>query len=164
VFTNIGITEIELRFNSVYIDIFKASNFSFVYANRFFLSLFPGISSRFNLVRPDLRTSGNPLKSLGYFVYSETYLYAFMYLLIFNLFYKRRIMSYWGSSLITISEFSILIYLKTFDSFFVKPIYDFSDREWSARLRLHFKMNSDNSLFLPVSKLLTSFFKITAIK
>ena len=67
------------------ISIFKASNSSFAYVNRFFSSIFINNLPCLKLFKNNLGSSGNSLVSLNY-VLSLDSQNAFFYILMFNLF------------------------------------------------------------------------------
>lgn len=113
------------------------SNLAFAYINRFFNALTLA-SPRFNLNLTSLKSSGNSLSSITYLLrgFDKNLL---LYILIFILQYKGDVTQVLAPVMLGIDSASV--YFKIFNSFYVKPVYDFGDLEWAARLRLIFRFN-----------------------
>ena len=151
-----SITNLNVRSGFIRIDVFKASNASFSYVNRFFSSLFINNSVRLNLFKNNIGISGNFLTSLNYNIASKVQ-NAFIYILMFDLFFKNGVSGPWSLSPVILSNKHFSVYFRIFNSFFIRPLYDFGDIEWSAHLRLMFFIPGTYSI--EFGKFLASFVK-----
>ena len=119
---------IELKF-------FNGSNLAFAYANRFFQSIFVELLPRFNLVNAHLRGPLSSLKSIGYILRNK-FKNLFIYLLLFHLQFKQGVIKF--PVKIFLDKKMCLLYLGILNSFYIKPVYDFGDREWLLRWSIRF--------------------------
>lgn len=151
------IQEIEDCVNDFYISLrlFNGTNLAFAYSNRFFQSLFVGILPRLNLGKLYLRGSINSLKSISY-ILRYNFRNVFLYILLFHLQFKQG--SIRVPANIAFFRKQALLYLGVFNSFYVKPLYDFGDREWLLRWSVKFSFINELRRFQIIQ--LLSFLKI----